>query len=111
MGTNYYVTTKRPTINTPIHIGKSSMGWKFLFHEVDTYENWISEQSIRTFPQWVDFLESHEDEIVILNEYDELIALCNFLKMVERKQEEENEDNFKYDKNIDGYRFCDRSFR
>lgn len=35
MGTNYYVVPNRPSVETPIHIGKSSIGWMFLFHDVD----------------------------------------------------------------------------
>lgn len=37
MGTNYYAVKKKPTIAEPLHIGKSSCGWKFLFHEVNKY--------------------------------------------------------------------------
>lgn len=33
MGTNYYAVKNRPTVCSPIHIGKSSSGWLFLFHE------------------------------------------------------------------------------
>ena len=31
MGTNYYLVKNGPTVNEPIHIGKSSMGWLFCF--------------------------------------------------------------------------------
>ena len=34
MGTNYYVIPNRPSVEEPIHIGKSSMGWMFLFQDV-----------------------------------------------------------------------------
>ena len=35
MGTNYYAVKNKPTVSSPIHIGKSSMGWKFCFHRVE----------------------------------------------------------------------------
>jgi hypothetical protein len=110
MGTNYYVTSKEPTIRTPIHIGKSSIGWKFLFHEVDAWENWIDGTSIYTYPQWVTFLENNKDIIVIMNEYDEVVELEELLAIVEKKQCCENDNNFTHAKNIDGYRFTDGDF-
>lgn len=111
MGTNYYVTSKEPTIKTPIHIGKASIGWKFLFHEVDAWENWVDDTSIRTYPQWVSFLENNKDKIVIMNEYDEVVELKRLLEIIEQKQKEDNKDNFTYAKNIDGYRFTDGDFQ
>jgi hypothetical protein len=40
MGTNYYAVKIEPTVREDriIHIGKSSAGWKFLFHEHAGFE-------------------------------------------------------------------------
>lgn len=109
MGTNYYAVKKKPTIREPLHIGKSSAGWKFLFQEVNKYNDFDEDLEIHTYKQWKDFLENN-DEIVILNEYDEEISVKEFLQLVEKKQKTNNINNFDDCKNIDGYRFSDRNF-
>lgn len=112
MGTNYYAVKNKPTIFSPIHIGKSSMGWKFCFHRVCSFENYISDEPLNTFPQWKKFLEEQTSNgnIVIMDECDRVISLDDFLKMVEIKQKENNFDDFAYADNIDGYRFTDGYF-
>ena len=112
MGTNYYVVSTKPTVHHPIHIGKSSAGWKFLFHSVNAYDNYISDDPLNNFPQWKKFLEEQTSNgnIVIMNEYDEIVSLDEFLNMVEKKQRENNPDDFIYCYNIDGYRFEDGEF-
>lgn len=109
MGTNYYVVKKKPTIAPPLHIGKSSAGWKFLFHEVNKYNGFDHNLEIHTFEQWKYFLENNKD-ILILNEYDEEVSVKEFLELVKEKQKEENKYNFEYCKNINGYRFSDSDF-
>ena len=64
---------------------------------------------IHTFEQWKKFLETN-NEIVILNEYDEEVSVKEFLELVEEKQKENNKENFAYCKNVNGYRFTDRDF-
>ena len=114
MGTNYYVIPNRPSVMEPIHIGKSSMGWMFLFHDVDepyrdvpvvwhTYEevkNWLYKHTVK------------RKQYVIMNEYDEIVSFDDFIEMVERKQEQDkdNPDNFTYCRNVDGYRFEEGEF-
>ena len=107
MGTNYYAVKNKPTVLSPIHIGKSSMGWKFCFHKVCSFENHINDEPLNTFPQWKKFLEEQtaNGNIVIMNEYDEVVSLDEFLVLVESKQKENNPDDFTYSDNIDGYRF------
>ena len=107
MGTNYYAVKKKPTINKPLHIGKSSAGWKFLFHKVNIWDNYISDEPLNTFPQWKKFLEEQtaNNNIIIMDEYDKVVSLDDFLNMVERKQSVNNPDDFTYADNIDGYRF------
>ena len=114
MGTNYYVVPNRPSIEEPIHIGKSSMGWKFLFQEID--EPWHEPPVIwHTHEQVINWLKRYTvdtNEYVILDEYDDIIPLEELVKLIEHKQEvgEDNPDNFTYCKNVNGYRFDEREF-
>jgi hypothetical protein len=117
MGTNYYVVRTRPTIQEPVHIGKSSAGW--IFHFKTQNEKWYDPPIVwNTFNQVKDWLKKYtvdSKEYVIINEYDEIISMDDFVEMVERKQNDPharaNPDNFAYDvKNIDGYRFSDGDF-
>lgn len=112
MGTNYYAVKNKPTVLSPIHIGKSSMGWKFCFHKVYNSDNYINEEPLNTFPQWKKFLEEQtaNGNVVIVNEYDEVVSVDEFLELVEKKQNENNPDDFTYADNIDGYRFADGEF-
>ena len=109
MGTNYYVVRRKPSIREPLHIGKSSAGWKFLFHEVNKYNDFDYNLEIHTFEQWKYFLENNKD-ILILNEYDEEVSVKEFLELVKEKQKENNKHNFEYCKNVNGYRFSDGDF-
>ena len=112
MGTNYYAVSSKPTVCHPMHIGKSSAGCRFLFHRVNVRDNYFSNDPLNTFPQWKKFLEKQtaNGNIVIMNEYDEVISLDRFLALVERKQKENIPDDFTYSDNIDGYRFVDGEF-
>mgnify|MGYP007011216904 CR=1 FL=1 len=65
MGTNYYAVKKKPTIREPLHIGKSSAGWKFLFHEVNKYNSFDWDLEIHTFEQWKEFSKG-ENWLLIL---------------------------------------------
>ena len=109
MGTNYYAVKKKPTIVEPLHIGKSSCGWKFLFHEVNKYNSFDDDLEIHTFEQWKEFLETN-DEIVILDEYDREVPVKEFLELIEEEQKENNVKNFVDCKNVNGYRFTDGDF-
>lgn len=94
-----------------LHIGKSSLGWKFLFHGYQDYElEWNKPHiNINSLEDWKSFL-SNTEEYGILNEYDEEISYENFFKMVEEKQKEENKDNFCNCCNVNGYRFAFHDF-
>lgn len=107
MGTNYYAVMKKPTTAGPIHIGKSSIGWKFLFHSVDGYFNYVNGEPLDSYSRWVNFLKEYTENntIVIMNEYDEEVSLTDFIELVQRKQLENNDDNFKHCDNVEGYRF------
>ena len=68
MGTNYYAVKSKPTVRNPIHIGKSSMGWRFNFHRVDKWDNYINGEPLNTYPQWERFLtEQTQNGNIVLN--------------------------------------------
>lgn len=107
MGVNYYAIKNKVSLyNYPIHIGKSSAGWKFLFRGYVPIED--SELVLKSIEDWKEFLSNKE--FVILDEYDRLISYEEFFNMVEQKQSEDNKDNFTWDVNVGGYRFSFRDF-
>ena len=117
MGTNYYAVRNRPSQMDPIHIGKSSMGWMFLFHRQN--DSWRDiPVTWNTYNQVKDWLKKYtvdDPKYVIINEYDEIISFDDFIKLVESKQNDpicqKNPDNFRYDvQNVDGYRFMGGEF-
>lgn len=113
MGTNYYAIQNKVSLhNRVIHIGKSSVGWKFLFqgyqNATDSDDFMDDDLNINSLEDWKNFLNT--DEYIILNEYDERVSYDDFFKMVEEKQSEENPDNFSNCANINGYRFSYRDF-
>lgn len=112
MGTNYYAVRTRPTIEDPIHIGKSSMGWKFVFQTHN--DKWCEPPVVwNTYEQVYEWLYKNtveSDNYAIINEYDEVISFDDFIKMVELKQQENNPDDFTYSRNVNGFRFSDEEF-
>lgn len=112
MGTNYYAVKNRATISDPIHIGKSSIGWRFNFQVQNN--KWNDPPVIwNTFEQVCDWLKKHTvdtNNYVIIDEYDEIISYDDFIEMVQKKQSINNPDNFTYSRNVNGYRFSDRDF-
>lgn len=111
MGTNYYAVEKKFAIHRNIiHIGKSSCGWKFLFQGYQDYELEYNKPhiNINSLENWKEFLSNKE--YGILDEYDREISYEDFFELVEEKQKEENKENFKYDANINGYRFSYNDF-
>jgi len=97
MGTNYYLETDFcPCCGTPklnIHIGKSSCGWKFLFHKQPCINDFEDVKRI-----------IHRGRLI--DEYGSQISTEEFLKMVEVKQQEMEHQGLL----IDGYDFMDRPF-
>ena len=116
MGTNYYVVPNRPSVHEPIHIGKSSAGW--LFHFQTQNERWREPPIVwNTFNQVKEWLRENTVEstdFVIVNEYDGIVPYQDFIDTVESKQRDpgclNNEDNFTYARDVDGYRFSDDEF-
>ena len=111
MGTNFYAVSTIPTTSYDewrIHIGKSSCGWLFCFHDCEHFH---------TFPQVVKWLSKYvceENKYVLMNEYDQVVPVADFINLVQEKQNDShcknNPDNFLYSKNIDGYRFSEGEF-
>ena len=117
MGTNYYLVKKQPTVREPVHIGKSSGGWLFLFQNQD--QSWLDDPIVwHTWPQVRERLRQltkTDPRYVILNEYDEAVSFDDFVKLVEDKQKDPgcygNPDNFRWSEYVEGYRFADGEFR
>lgn len=106
MGTNYYAIKRKPKIvkykyYERIHIGKSSAGWKFVFQDNDKFHSYDE------FKQW---LENSKNDYMLRDEYGNEINAEDLLKLIEEKQKESNTDDFRYDKNVNGYRFSEGEF-
>ena len=114
MGTNYYAVKNRPTVCKPIHIGKASAGWMFLFREHDEF--WIEPpivwHSFEDVKKWLDTYVGEKKTYIIMNECDEQVSLQDFYEMVDMKQkrDSDNADNFSNARNVNGYRFSEREF-
>ena len=116
MGTNYYLVKNGPSVREPVHIGKSSSGWLFNFQSQN--QKWEDPPIVwNTWKQVCETLARltvDSTEYVIIDEYDEVIPMEDFVDLVLRKQEDEwcrgNPDNFSYSRNIDGFRFSDEEF-
>lgn len=109
MGTNYYAIKKVPTCKEPIHIGKSSVGWLFLFNE---NEYWHSYGEVKA---WLEAnVNSTTAEYVIIDEYDRIIDYKELIDKIDTKQKDprnlKNPDNFSYARNVNGYRFAQGYF-
>ena len=112
IGTNYYVVPNRPSVEEPIHIGKSSIGWKFNFqsHNEPYYEPPIIWNTYDQVYEWLYVNTVQSDKFVIMDEYDRIVSFDEFIELVETKQSEDNEENFRYSRNVNGYRFTDDYF-
>ena len=118
MGTNYYVVPNRPSTRGAVaHIGKSSYGWLFLFHAENNQWNddpivWNSYDEVM---KWLeDYTGGMSPKYLIMDEYDLVVTFKAFKNMVDEMQQDvnrlKNPDNFRYCKNVNGYRFDDGEF-
>lgn len=116
MGTNYYVKTERkgpcPTCghepdNEPLHIGKSSAGWKFLFAP-------YPELGLTSWAAWQAYLRDKTIE----DEYGQELSLDALQQLVLSKQDGIDATNaspvewgpFRRDmetSDAEGFRFCE----
>ena len=116
MGTNYYAVPNRPSVKEPIHIGKDSIGWTFLFQsQNDTWHDppvvWNTYEQVR---DWLYENTVKNNSYVIIDEYDEIISYDDFIDLIEENQrDEENLSNprlYNYCRNVNGFRFSDDEF-
>lgn len=110
MGMNYYVVSKTPSIiYKPIHIGKSSYGWLFLFH---TTPYWHSYEELKEWLQ--QNVNKENSKLTIIDEEDNLVTYEELIAKIDTKQADpdslKNPDNFLYCENINGYRFSSSEF-
>lgn len=109
MGTNYYLVKNRPSISEPLHIGKSSGGWRFLFHKPSICD---VDVPLNTYEQWRDYLKEQTENSthVIMNEYDDIVEYDWLMRLIDSKQSEDRPDMFEYCENVNGYRFASGEF-
>lgn len=109
MGTNYYLVKNRPSISSPLHIGKSSAGWRFLFCKPSI---WEADVPLNTFEAWRDYLKEQTENgsHVIMNEYDEIVGYDWLMRLIESKQSENRVGMFSCCENVNGYRFASGEF-
>ncbi len=82
MGTNYYLRCNiciRCGRFDQRHIGKDSVGWKFLFHIDENYKN---------IDNWLENMKSSRYEIY--DEYDNRISYHDFIYMIKNKETEKS---------------------
>ena len=77
MGTNYYY---HEDTCSPLHIGKSSVGWVFAFHSCETEYG----LSLRSTAEWYKYLNRTNGYIE--NEYGEKITFAGFWSIVHAKK-------------------------
>ena len=105
MGTNYYTKIVHCHYcgnSETIHLGKSSAGWKFHFQ-------WNGGKYYKTYPQMLEWLKDKE----IIDEYEELCPIEEFIEMILNKQDKSNSENGEHGDGvyfIDGYEFFDHEF-
>lgn len=109
MGMNYYAVKKMPTCSEPIHIGKSSFGWLFLFNENEYWKNYDEVKA------WLEYnVNSTDAQYVIIDEEDRIITYEELINKIDEKQKDprnlQNPDNFVWAKNVNGYRFSSGYF-
>lgn len=98
MGTNYYLHTDfckycgKP--KKEVHLGKSSSGWKFLFHKTRQMFN---------FNSFCNFIEKG----IIYDEYGNKCSSDDLLHLISIKQDEKHNPQ---SENINGYDFLDCDF-
>ncbi|RPE40243.1 hypothetical protein EDD90_3279 [Streptomyces sp. Ag109_O5-1] len=120
MGTNYYVHTpacanacEHCSASEQLHLGKSSMGWRFLFQ---AEPDWPREQA---YSLWLERAKSGE----IRDEYGRATTLDELLAFVQKKQDGRSHVGIRpqlssalyasmreADFDCGGYDFCDRYF-
>ena len=90
MGTNYYLSTKNkelvhkyfeydykledePDFHYEIHLNKCSYGWLPLFQRHEAFS---------TFKDLIQFVKDHQDDLIIINEYDDVYSLDEYIERI-----------------------------
>ena len=115
MGTNYYLRYDFCTCcsrYSETHIGKSSGGWKFLFH---VYPEFNSRHHPETVGRWLQTLYGYKNWSEwegVFDEYGEKKTYDDFLLLVERKQESLSHQSVWSEVKVDehGYESVNSSF-
>jgi hypothetical protein len=102
MGTNYYIH-ENPCAHCgrhdePIHIGKSSAGWKFSFNATIH----------KTYEEWKAVIEAADGKI--FDEYNRPISAKELLDYAASKRGLHDEGGDQYEQVRDGYRFIYRDY-
>lgn len=110
MGTNYYLVKSKPSVATPLHIGKSSIGWRFLFYRPNTWDT--EGEAVNTYQAWKSYILRHVNAgtHVVIDEYDEVVPPEKLFELIDFKQDLEGKDMFDGCDNVDGYRFTNDEF-
>ena len=99
MGTNYYIRWDEDS--EPVHVGKQSYGWSFLFRVYDDGPS--------TPLEWIEILEA--GKVDLIDEYDEPVSPERLLKIIEYNRGIPNPGNHpSCPPDSDGYRACGLEF-
>ena len=111
MGTDYYVVRNRPSIEDAIRIGKADDGWKFLFCEVhvecDPPIVWEKFEDVR---DWLKKYTVDSKDYVIMDDCDMIVSYDELMDIIATQQLTDNPDDFRFCKNVGGYRFTKKDF-
>jgi len=95
MGTNYYLQRKvnQDGRRHDLHICKTSGGW---YPHLQGYVNSYDSKIIKSWFEWKLYLraEIERNEGLIFNEYDELMALEDFIDLIESWQKTAIKENY-----------------
>lgn len=109
MGCNYYLRHRCPTCRhtrQPLHIGKRSAGWRFLFHGYGPREN---RGRIDSWAHWRALLAEAGANVV--KETGEVLSPQEFARLVEETRGERQHDPAHTDgEDLDGWAFMYREF-
>ncbi len=95
MGTNYYI--KCDECGHERHVGKSSVGWQFLFEKLEQYG------SVKELREYI-----RDHKVTLVDEYGKTLSLDELLRKVETKKRDRCSEGAVCDE--EGYQFYDREF-
>ena len=68
-----------------VHIGRSSGGWSFSFHALESYSK-VGE--IKSYKAWLDFFKKQKGKGKMYDEYGRWVSMKKFKELVESKRDE-----------------------